>query len=355
MGEIENVPSGTADPYGTTDPRPAIAVATGSVQVDDGLTDTVAAAFRGLNGRAMVQLYTIDADGALTEFGAAFDAGFAEEGRAWIAFGDVNGDGFDDLILGTGVAPTTVSSASIRIFLNDGTGVIDENSQVIVIAPFADLVGMNGVAIRVAAGDLSGNGVAEIAVTTAGAFDVRLAIISFDVTDINNPVPIISDLGIVDFGFNYQGGAFVAIGRLDGGDADFQLLISTGNNTFNNPLYGNGRIAAFEFEFNLDLEVTTVILIGTVEPPPLAPNSIGIGFNIAFGTLDPDDGFDQIVLGQQRGGGGVAQAFVIFFDDGMLQLEAFGDPIVPIDPLDVLPGELNRGTFVAIADVEDPI
>jgi hypothetical protein len=359
MGEVDPSATGAVNPYGTNSPRPAIAVATGDT-TGDGLHDTVAAAFRGADGRAVVQLYTINPNGSFTPKGAAFDAGFAEQGRAWVAFGDINGDLFEDLILGTAVDPRTVGSGSIRIFLNNGTS-IDASSKVITVVPFADLANVSGVAIRVAAGDLSGNGVAEIAVTTAGAFDVRLAIVSFNVADPENPVPVVNNLGIVDFGFGYKGGAFAAIGRLESNqplEKEFQLVLSTGNNTFNNPLYGNGRIAAFEFLFDPntdDLIVTQMISLGTVQPPVLAPNSVGVGFNIAFGTLDPDDGFDQIVLGQLRGGAGVAQPFSIFLQNGVLQIQALGDPVVPINPFDVVPGESTRGTFVAIAFVDEPL
>jgi hypothetical protein len=359
-GVLNTAPNaGGQNPYGATPPGlalPAVAVAAGDLD-GDGDTDTIAAAFRQPGGVAQVQLFTLNADGSLTAQGASFTAGFAEVGRAFVAFGNLDGADGDELILGTGVDPLTASSASVRILDNVG-GAINAGSPLAVVQPFADLVNQPGVAIRVAAGDLNGDGIDEVAVSTAGATQVRVAVIA------DNPAaagyaPVSSVISAnFDFGIGYLGGAFVAIADIEGGPVRrHELLLSTGNN---NPalgnnltpaVFGSGRIAALSVNFN-GTTATIGANLGTFAPTLPGQNGI-TGLNLAAGHLD-DDTFDEVVVGQLRGAQAQGQAYALVTAAGGLDGAVVGTPVQTYNPNSVAANELalgsTRGFFTAIAE-----
>ena len=143
-----------------------VRVATGDL-TGDGVEDVVAVS--GPGGPPLVSVY----DGATGQFAAfyAFDPGFT--GGLNVAIGDVTGDGRADLIIGT-----TFPGDSIVEVIDPVAGGI--------ASIFAAYPGFAG-GITIAAGDLDGDGQAEIIVGTASVtslvtvFSVRLGkpILSF--------------------------------------------------------------------------------------------------------------------------------------------------------------------------------
>jgi hypothetical protein len=136
-----------------------VRVASGDVN-GDGFNDVIAGAGNG--GGARVRVYDgHNVDGGrpvkLYDF-LAFGSGY--RGGVYVAAGDVNGDGHADII----VAPSAGSSAEVRIF--DG-----ENGSALT-SFFAFGRGAGGV--RVATGDVNGDGFADIIAGTGKGSSVRI-------------------------------------------------------------------------------------------------------------------------------------------------------------------------------------
>jgi hypothetical protein len=102
-----------------------------------------------------VRIFSVDRDGLnptmLADF-LAFDPGFT--GGVSVACGDVTGDDVDEIIVGTGWA----NGALVRVFQSDPDGVWTLLREFTAFAP-APLGG-----VRVAAGDLDADGIAEVIV-----------------------------------------------------------------------------------------------------------------------------------------------------------------------------------------------
>lgn len=142
-----------------------VRVATGDVN-GDGVADIIAGVGTGGKGRVRVFDGTDGAEelGPLLEF-RPFGAGYL--GGVYVAAGDVNGDGKADLIVSTGAG----SAAEVRVFdLYDG---LQKGQTPTLLTKFKIDAKVNG-GVRVAAGDLDGDGSADIVVTTGINADVRV-------------------------------------------------------------------------------------------------------------------------------------------------------------------------------------
>ncbi|MDB5313589.1 MAG: hypothetical protein JWO38_7791 [Gemmataceae bacterium] len=140
--------------------------------------------------------------GALGSF-FAYSANFS--GGVFVAAGDVNGDGFDDIITGTGAG----GGPNVKVFSGKDGSVLQSF--------FAYDAGFLG-GVSVAAGFIDGDAHADI-ITGAGAGGGP----QVKVFDGANPAILISSFFAYDAGF--RGGVYVAAGNLHGGTTD---LIVTG-------------------------------------------------------------------------------------------------------------------------------
>jgi hypothetical protein len=184
---------------------------------------------------------------------------------------DVNGDGTPDLIVGTGPGAVT------RVRVLDGR---DQTTELFSIQPFEDSF-LGGV--YVAAGDVNGDGAADIAISPneGGGPRVRL----FDGRTFSQ---LVDFFGIEDPGF--RGGARAALGDVNG-DGFADLLVAAG-------FLGGPRVALFDGR-TLRSGQTPQKFVGdffVFEP------SLRNGVFAASGDLN-GDGRAEVIAGAGPGGG----------------------------------------------------
>ncbi|HJZ73860.1 MAG TPA: VCBS repeat-containing protein, partial [Vicinamibacterales bacterium] len=194
-------------------------------------------------------------DGAEIFSGQPFGAGFTGGVRA--AVGDVNGDGVQDLILGSGPGGglvRVVSGLDLSLLMS--------------FSPFGG--GFNG-GVYVASGDIDGDGHADV-IVGAGSGGQVAAFSGADTHELGRVFP---------FTPAYQGGVTVAAGDLDG-DGHADVLAGTTNGGFVAALSGaDGHVIAAGF--------------------PFGPFFVG-GVSIAVGDLNGDGRADIIVAPMSAGG-----------------------------------------------------
>jgi hypothetical protein len=228
---------------------------------------------------------------------------------------DVNGDGVPDLIGGSGPGggPHVI--------------VIDGKTKFRMAEFFAFEQSFFG-GINVTAGDLNGDGKAEIVVTPdRGGGPIVAVYDGAKLADgFNNDAQITRFFGIDDK--NFRGGARAAVGDVNG-DGTADLLVSAG-------FEGGPRIALFD---------GLGIAPGTTPPPKLRPDffafepSLRNGAYVTLGDLN-GDGQAELVFGGGPGGAPRVRAF-----DGKGLLAAG-----PFKSLDEIPGAQLANFFAADAD-----
>jgi hypothetical protein len=135
----------------------------------------------------------------------AYSPAFA--GGVFVAAGDVNGDGFTDVIAGAGAG----GGPDVRVF--------DGRSGALLGDIMAYPVTFSG-GVRVAAGDVNGDGKADV-LTGAGPGGAPHVEV-FDGTNLNHVL-----VSFLAFDVGYAGGVFVAAGDLDG-DGKADMIVSQG-------------------------------------------------------------------------------------------------------------------------------
>ena len=211
-----------------------------------------------------VRLY--DPTGAERFAGLVFDPNFG--GGVRVATGDVNGDGIPDVIVGTGPGIAT------RVRVISGANGIELFS----VAPFeAAFTG----GVYVAAGDINGDGKAEVVVTPDDGGGPRVKVYT------GNGFSVIADfLGIDDLAF--RGGARAALADING-DGKYDLLIAAG-------LGGGPRVAAYDGATLTTGRKKLFNDFFVFEP------TVRDGVNLAGGDVD-GDGFADVVVSGGPGGG----------------------------------------------------
>jgi len=193
-------------------------------------------------------------------------------GGVYVAAGDLDGDGRDEIITGVpeGYGP------HVRVF-NGETG------QPVITAGFFAYDPWVRTGIRVAAGDLNGDGVDEI--VTGTGFGAGTHVRTFTGTG----EPIFTP-GFFVYGYDDRSGINVGVGDVDG-DGDEEII--TGS--------GQGRSPEVRiYEYNGEYLTSFV--------PYLA--SYNLGVKVAVGDIDGDNQA-EIVTGTVRGGGPQVRVFEI--------------------------------------------
>jgi hypothetical protein len=170
-----------------------VRVAVGDVN-GDGLDDFIAGA--GLGGRGRVRVF----DGATLEpmagfFGDFNPFGSTYRGGVFVAAGDVNGDGHADVI----VAPSAGSQNRVRVF---------DGASGVLLSDFRAF-GKGSAGVRIAAGDVNGDGIDDIIAGSGRGSAVRV----FDALA-GTLLPGV-DNAFRAFPKAYQGGVFVTAEDLD--------------------------------------------------------------------------------------------------------------------------------------------
>jgi len=221
----------------------------------------------------------------------AIDAFPGSTGGVRTTSADFNGDGVADLVVGTGPGRPT------RVRILDGV----TQQELFAVDPFEP--GFTG-GVFVAAGDVTGDGVAELVITPDEGGGPRVRV--FNGVGFG---PVIDFFGIADP--NFRGGARAAVGDLNG-DGSGDLIVAAG--------FGGGpRVAGFDGRS-----------LAGGSPASLFADffafELGLrnGVYVAAGDLD-GDGFAEVVVGGGPGGGPRVSAF------GGWPLVAAGRPVALAD------------------------
>jgi hypothetical protein len=180
-----------------------ITVASGDVN-RDGFADVIVGP--GAGGGPHVRVFSGFDGSELMSF-MAYDPGFF--GGVTVAAGDANGDGFADVIVGPGAG----GGPHVRVFSGmDGSELLSF---------FAFDPGFTG-GVRVAAGDVNLDGQVDIFITTGPGTSPIVRVVTGSGVELGNFSP---------FGSAFTGGAFVAGGPMPGET----LLLAGGTDGFQNP------------------------------------------------------------------------------------------------------------------------
>ncbi|HEY8504827.1 MAG TPA: VCBS repeat-containing protein, partial [Gemmataceae bacterium] len=216
----------------------------------------------------LVRVFSADGQPAFTL--TAFEPS-ANRGGVRVAVADVTGDGVPDVIAGTGPGSRT----AVHVF--DG-----RTTELIEAVPAFEAAFTGGV--FVAAGDVNGDGFADVIITPDQGGGPRVRVVS------GRDFTTIADFfGIEDP--NFRGGARAAVGDLNG-DGRVDLLVAAG--------FGGGpRIAAFDGVSVATGSTTPAKLFGDIF---VFEDTLRNGVFITSGDLD-GDGSDDLIAGGGPGGG----------------------------------------------------
>ncbi len=258
-----------------------VRVAVGDVN-GDGYDDIITAAAKG-TGR-------IRAFDGLTGDRIAFGNGslelnpFSARSRdgAYIAAGDVNGDGFDDLVIGEGFGGS-------HVLVVDGlSGATTDN-----LTPFASIPGATAKArprsftggVRVAVGDVNGDGIADI-ITSMGAYGSRVKVLAGSMTDRGE-----DRASLHDFETGGKSGVHVAVGDINS-DGFGDLIVGQGGDQ-------SPRVRVFSGSDGTLL--LNIAPFGEAPPSPAVVRVAAVDYNL--------DGIADIIVGTGTRGGSQVRIF----------------------------------------------
>jgi len=260
-----------------------VRVAEGDV-TGDGVPDVIAGA--GPGGAPVVRVFD-GATGALVWSFNAFEAAFA--GGVYVAAGDVNGDGYADVIAGSGAG----RSGAIKVWSGRDFSLLADRA---VWAP-----GFLG-GVRVAAGDLNGDGLAEL-IAGSGPGAATVSVLN----------PLTGAVLSSTTAFPGVDGVFVAAGDVDG-DGFADVLVGAGEGGAPLVRVLDGRTGAEQLAFSA-----------------FAPGFTG-GVRVAAGDVT-GDGRAEIIVATGPGG------------DEVRVFDGAGTPLNSLAPYSGFTG----GVFVATA------
>jgi uncharacterized repeat protein (TIGR01451 family) len=221
----------------------------------------------------------------------AYDANF--RGGVFVGAGDVNGDGFADVITGAGPG----AGPHVKVFSGK------DGSQL--ASFFAYAPSFNG-GVTVAAGDVDGDGKAEIITGASDGGSSHVKVFSQNLTELRS---------FFAFDSFIRGGVFVAAGDLDG-DGKAEIIT------------GNGQTAAEVKVFGFD-GVAGVALKGTITQNA---DTFRHGTRVAVADRGAD-GLLDVVTGAGPGSPPVAQVFD-------------GRTLAGLDSFDAFDGAMTGGVYV---------
>lgn len=288
-------------PYGTF--TGGVRVAAADV-TGDGVPDIVTGAGSGLSG-GHVKVFDGVTGAEVRNFLAS--PGFA--GGVYVAAADVNGDGFADIITGSG---SGLTGGQVQIF-SGATGAL--------LKSFFAYAGFAGGA-RVAGGDVNSNGLADI-LTGPGPGTVGANVKVFDSNAVIQPDGSAAAIQSFFAYTSFNGGVFVAAGDVNG-DARSDLVTGAGSGN------ADGHVKVFD-------AVTGALLRSFFAFP-------GFAGGVSVGAADLDgDGLAEMVAGAGPGqfGGWVK----VFPSNPVLLPNGAATPLLSFFAFP----DLNTGVFVAAA------
>jgi hypothetical protein len=226
-------------------------------------------------------------DGSLVADFAPF--GSAYTGIVTVAVGDVNGDGFDDLVVATATGASLVKVYSGAAIFGSAFKANPEGS---LLAQFAPYDAIYPIGVNLAVGDINNDGYADI-VTGAMAGNPHVKVY--------DGKGILTDAGHADthllasffaYGLNFNVGANVAVGDINNdGYADLVTGATVGNPHVK--VYNGQAIAQGTFDgANPDASLLASFFAYGL--------NFNVGANVAVGDVD-GDGYGDIVTGASTG------------------------------------------------------
>ncbi len=223
----DGTPAQRLNPFG--DFTGGVAVATGDLD-GDGIPDTVAGA--GFGGGPRIVVLSGATGEVLADF-FAYEASF--RGGVWVAVGDVDGDGANEIVAGAGVG----GGPRVRVLKLDGSVVVD------FFTANSDL----RFGVAVAAADLNGDGVADVVTGTGSEISIfaggTFARISRFDTGLAAPIGVAVARGTIyassGFGTSAEIRGFTAAGNeIDSEDLLFEESFAGGARIAASDLTGDG-------------------------------------------------------------------------------------------------------------------
>ena len=281
--------------------RGGVRVAVGDVN-GDGIDDIVTAP--GFTGGPRIRVFSGADLSVLSEF-FAYDPNFRV--GVFVAVGDINGDGFADVITGAGSAlPGMAGGPHVRAISGADGG------QLLSFFAYAeDFIG----GVRVAAGDVDGDGRADIVTAPGPGGGPEVKVFSYS----NGTAQLRSS--VLGFEDGYQAGLFVAVvpatadapGRVYVGPDSFPDYAGTPFQTLFPTLTTDAQLIRPAQVFVVSLVVAdNGALVGTppqrLQLPDLAalPNT-----GTRVGTAIGADGGLKLLVGSGPGGGGTVQVYAV--------------------------------------------
>jgi hypothetical protein len=276
--------------------KKGVSVAVGDV-TGDGVPDLVTAG--GPKSPPLVRVF----DGVLgtiaREF-LAYDEGF--KGGVYVAVGNVNGDGFADVVTGQG------KGGRVKVFSG-----ADPAAE---LASFVAYPGKVKGGVRVAAGDVTGDFLDDVATVPGKGMDVRVLV--FDAVLLGADPPV----AVVDFvALPGKKGAFLALGDVSG-DGRLDYVVGT----------DRGRTPQVRVLDGLDFEP-----LGNALGLLALPSTFKGGVRVAAADVN-GNGRADVVVGSGKGGPTTVRVFDPSGADGGVL-----DELQPYGPGD------RRGAFVGAA------
>lgn len=232
----------------------------------------------GASQNAQVTVYNNNGGAPLFTF-RAFDGTFG--GEVHVAVGDVNSDGFDDVIVGAG------PGAPSRVQVIDGR-TLSATNQTTLASFFAFDVGFVG-GINVASGDINGDGFDEVIVGAGPGAGAHVKVF-----DVGSRPGAVTELASYFAYTGFNGGVTVASGNLNG-DAFAEVITGAGAG-------GGPHVKVFDgraFTTGGRTEIASFFAF--------APGFLS-GITVSAGDLN-SDGVDDVIVGAQAGAGPHVKVF----------------------------------------------